>query len=58
VRGAGQDRELRVGCHAAVARSDALTPKDLNISMGTCMACHRKSRVSNDCKTCHENLER
>jgi hypothetical protein len=46
------------GCHAAVARSDALTPKDLNISMGTCMACHRKSRVSNDCKTCHENLER
>jgi hypothetical protein len=46
------------GCHPAVPRSDALTPKDLNISMGTCMACHRKSRVSNDCKTCHEDLER
>ncbi len=46
------------GCHAAVTRSDALTPKDLNISMGTCMACHRKSRVSNDCKTCHQDLER
>ena len=45
------------GCHSAVARSEALTPKDLNISMGTCMACHRKSRVSNDCKTCHDNLE-
>jgi len=46
------------GCHPAVARSDALTPKDLNISMGTCMSCHRKSRVSINCKTCHEDLER
>ena len=45
-------------CHAAVSRSDALTPKDLNISMGTCIACHQKSRVSINCKTCHEDLER
>jgi hypothetical protein len=46
------------GCHSAVARSEVLTPKELNISMGTCMSCHRKSRVSISCKTCHEDLER
>ena len=40
-------------CHGQVAERDVLT-REVNISMGTCMECHRKNEASIDCNLCHE----
>ena len=40
-------------CHGPVAERGALT-KEVNLSMGTCMECHRKNEASIDCNLCHE----
>ncbi len=40
-------------CHGPVAERDVLT-REVNISMGTCMECHRKNEASIDCNLCHE----
>ena len=40
-------------CHGKVAERDALA-KEGDTSMGACMDCHRKNKVSIDCAFCHE----
>ncbi len=40
-------------CHGPVRERDVLT-KEVKQDMGTCMACHSKMKVSNDCTFCHE----
>jgi formate-dependent nitrite reductase cytochrome c552 subunit len=40
-------------CHGPVAERDELK-KEVDISMGACMECHRQNKASNDCKLCHE----
>jgi Fe-S cluster assembly scaffold protein SufB len=43
-------------CHGPVAERDVIT-KEVDISMGACMDCHRKNKASNDCKFCHDDLK-
>lgn len=40
-------------CHGPVAQRDALW-KETDMSMGGCIACHRKNKASTECTTCHE----
>lgn len=40
-------------CHGPVRERDVLT-KEVKHDMGSCMACHTKMKVSNDCMFCHE----
>ena len=40
-------------CHGAVETRDALF-KEMPTNMGSCMDCHQKKKVSNDCGFCHE----
>jgi len=40
-------------CHGPVAERDVMR-KEVGISMGDCMDCHRKNKASIDCKFCHE----
>ena len=40
-------------CHGAVETRDALF-KEFPTNMGSCMECHQKKKVSNDCTFCHE----
>lgn len=40
-------------CHGPVAQRDELA-KEVDISMGACMACHNEKKVSIDCSFCHE----
>jgi hypothetical protein len=41
-------------CHGPVAQRDVIV-KEVDISMGACMDCHRKNKASNDCKYCHDD---
>ena len=41
-------------CHGAVTERTALF-KEKEVSMGVCMDCHRQTRASIDCGTCHTN---
>jgi len=40
-------------CHGAVQEREVLR-KDMPTNMGSCMECHQKKKVSNDCMFCHE----
>jgi hypothetical protein len=40
-------------CHGGVAAMDRIT-RYANLKMGWCMECHRRSRASIDCWTCHK----
>lgn len=40
-------------CHGPVAERDAMR-KEVGISMGDCMDCHRRNKASIDCKFCHD----
>ena len=43
-------------CHGPVAERDVIA-KEVDISMGACMDCHRKMKASNDCTYCHEQRQ-
>jgi hypothetical protein len=43
-------------CHGPVAERDVIT-REVDISMGACMDCHRKNKASNDCKYCHDGRQ-
>jgi len=43
-------------CHGPVATRDALW-KETDLSMGGCIACHRRNRAGIACTYCHENLQ-
>jgi hypothetical protein len=43
-------------CHGPVAERDVIT-KEVDISMGACMDCHRKTKASNDCRFCHDERQ-
>lgn len=40
-------------CHGAVTER-AVMFKEKDISMGTCMECHRATKTPNDCQFCHD----
>lgn len=40
-------------CHGPVAEREQLA-KEVDLSMGACMACHRMKKVSIDCGFCHD----
>jgi hypothetical protein len=40
-------------CHGHVEQRDALF-RETNISMGSCMECHRQHKAPIDCTACHE----
>jgi hypothetical protein len=40
-------------CHGAVATMPSMF-RAVETNMGSCMTCHAKKRVSNDCQFCHE----
>jgi hypothetical protein len=40
-------------CHGPVRERDVIR-KEVDISMGACMDCHRKNKASNACTYCHE----
>ena len=40
-------------CHGPVAERDVMR-KEVGISMGDCMDCHRRNKASIDCKFCHD----
>jgi hypothetical protein len=43
-------------CHGPVAQRETIT-KEVDISMGACMDCHRKNKASIDCTYCHEQKQ-
>jgi hypothetical protein len=43
-------------CHGPVAQRDVMT-KEVEVSMGACMDCHRKNKASIDCAYCHEQKQ-
>jgi hypothetical protein len=43
-------------CHGPVAERDVLA-KEVDISMGGCMDCHRRNKASTDCLYCHEQKQ-
>lgn len=42
-------------CHGDV-KSLSVMAKEKDMSMGSCMDCHRQKKVSNDCTFCHDKL--
>lgn len=40
-------------CHGKVAEHTVMF-KEKDVSMGTCMECHRATKTSNDCMFCHD----
>ena len=40
-------------CHGPIAQRTALY-QERDVSMGTCVSCHRETRASLDCGSCHE----
>ena len=43
-------------CHGPVAERDVIT-KEVVHNMGSCMACHAKTKAPNDCTSCHESRQ-
>lgn len=42
-------------CHGDVKALSVMT-KEKDLSMGSCMDCHRQKKVSNDCTFCHDKM--